>query len=401
MSTIDKDAPTFDVSKRSTSEDASVNFSELGPTDILKSTATSQTSPDLPPTVLLVPSDSEQSSILTDPPTVYPSPDQGSPQPDRHTDLDCCGEEDKEPPVAPSVTSHDKNETKTEALPLNEPPLSPPPFPSPPSTTSSFQEKLTETLSDRDAGGRDMTTSTSTSQQGSDGVIGETKIVSHSYDFPSENGALEKPDMFSQGPTVGVSEDTSASESAQHSEDKQTSLINNTNRQANISCNGDLEGQITLEQDPNGNSSKAENADSGGIVNTDPSPVSDGAAEGKQVASGSTSTNQAGSETLDQEGILKEASGTTSEGLVSAVVTGGAERGGLTGADVTAGSGLPDGSASSSSTSSSTTSNGGGNGAAGAMVRDKSVFVKLSNRINMLERNISLFTSYLDQISSR
>ena len=94
---------------------------------------------------------------------------------------------------------------------MNEPPLSQsPPFPSPATTTTanSFQEKLTETHSDQfqgEAGGRDMNMITSTSQQGSDdgAHVGETKIVSPGYDFPSENGALEKPDMFSQGPHSG------------------------------------------------------------------------------------------------------------------------------------------------------------------------------------------------------
>ena len=44
--------------------------------------------------------------------------------------------------------------------------------------------------------------------------------------------------------------------------------------------------------------------------------------------------------------------------------------------------------------------NGGTNGASGSP-REKSVFVRLSNRINNLEMNMSLFGSYLDQISSR
>lgn len=41
------------------------------------------------------------------------------------------------------------------------------------------------------------------------------------------------------------------------------------------------------------------------------------------------------------------------------------------------------------------------NGGASGSPREKSVFVRLSNRINNLEMNMSLFGSYLDQISSR
>ena len=348
MSTADKDILVQMASEvgHITAEDLRVTFPKLGPTDIILESAvtspTLSTNADLPPTPQPSQPNSVQRSIPTDPPIVYPSLDQGSPQPDRNADGDCGVGEDNKPPSAPLVTSHDENETKTEADPVNEPPLSQsPPFPSPATTTTanSFQEKLTETHSDQfqgEAGGRDMNMITSTSQQGSDdgAHVGETKIVSPGYDFPSENGALEKPDMFSQGPTVGVSEDTTVSESAQHSEDKQSSLINNTNHQANISCTGDLGGQVTLEQDPNGNSSKAENADSGGIVNTNTSPA---AAEGKQVASGSNTPNHPASEAPDQGGNLKEAGGAIGDGLVSAVVTGGAERGGLTSADVTAG----------------------------------------------------------------
>ena len=44
---------------------------------------------------------------------------------------------------------------------------------------------------------------------------------------------------------------------------------------------------------------------------------------------------------------------------------------------------------------------GGTNGACLPQPREKSVFVRLSNRIRDLEVNMSLFSSYLDQLSSR
>ena len=389
--------------------------------------------PSLSPAPLPSPSPEEQMSS-----SVTPTP-QAALDPSEH-DLGVPNESDKSSMTGTPPSALGDLEIKTEEVSSHQtdPPLpsTSPPLPSPSNTPlDQFQEK--PDTSERDG-------NMVTPDRGGGGGGGEDG-ESVGEQKHSANGALspesDKGDSvsFSQETSEGVKRDPFVVETAIKEEDKHSSSINNTSGPTNVSINGDIATQETLARDLNGNTSTAQNGGNGFVSVSVTFSTSDIPLSTPLASGGEPLASQAGQDSNDSPDIKGELGSLgpdasvgsdlgivghdkvvgreNEEGVTSGVVTGvgggGGGGGEHTGGDVTAGvtgggalvsgagdkgGGLSTGVAGGQA-STANGSNGGGGG--GGQVREKSVFVRLSNRINFLEGNISLFTSYLDQISTR
>ena len=310
-------------------------------------------------------------------------------------------------------------EIKTEGINSQERNPSPSPPPPPPSSNSltHFPEKSEVSERDNNGGGN-----TATPDRGGGGNGGRVGERNHGSGDSLETSRGDS-DTTSQETKGGVDGQTFADKSPVKKEDKQASRNNNSTASANVSCAGDTAAQETPAEDLNGNSSASKNEGNGfnssGTTqsNTD-IPIS------TPVADGSGHVTQGGrdfKDGLSTPGSDNSVGGVIGEGATGGVVTGdGGGGGGHTAGGVTEGGGggkaasggekgggLSPGPANGTGGQpiAGNGSNGGGGGVngggGGGQAREKSVFVRLSNRINFLEGNISLFTSYLDQISTR